>query len=152
LADNLSVSSALRTASAANALTRGASAVPKLAKGDAAEQFEAFVLQSFIQEMLPKEAEGVFGSGLSGDVWKSMLAEKLGAEVSERGGLGIADQIRGGGGTRARVESEALRISSGASSSLLDLIPDDHAGELASGVAPSTAGAMGVSMGSKGRY
>ena len=43
-------------------------------------QLEAFVLQTFIQSMLPKNATHVFGKGTAGEVWKSMLAEKLGHE------------------------------------------------------------------------
>ncbi len=31
------------------------------------------VLQTFIQNMLPKNTEGVYGEGLSGDMWKSMM-------------------------------------------------------------------------------
>jgi Rod binding domain-containing protein len=61
---------------------------------DAPKEFEAFFLQSVIQEMLPKDAEGVYGSGIAGDIWRSMLSEKLAFEVAERGGLGIADQVR----------------------------------------------------------
>lgn len=63
---------------------------------DAAQKFEAFVLQTFIQEMLPKEAEGVFGSGVSGDFWKSLMSEKMAEQVAERGNLGIADLVRKG--------------------------------------------------------
>jgi Rod binding domain-containing protein len=44
--------------------------------------------------MLPKDAEGVYGTGIAGDIWRSMLSEKLAFEVAERGGLGIADQVR----------------------------------------------------------
>ena len=62
---------------------------------DAAQKFEAFVLQTFIQEMMPKEAEGVFGSGVSGDFWRSLLAEKVAEQVAERDTLGIADMVRG---------------------------------------------------------
>jgi Rod binding domain-containing protein len=61
---------------------------------DVPKEFEAFVLQTFIQEMLPKDAEGVYGTGIAGDIWRSMLSEKLAFEVAERGGLGIADQVR----------------------------------------------------------
>ncbi len=64
---------------------------------DAAQKFEAFVLQTFIQEMMPKEAEGVFGSGVAGDFWRSLMAEKVAEQVAERGNLGIADLVRGGG-------------------------------------------------------
>lgn len=69
---------------------------------DAAQKFEAFVLQTFIQEMMPKEAEGVFGSGVSGDFWKSLMAEKIAEQVAERGNLGIADLVRGGDGPPIR--------------------------------------------------
>ncbi|HRN88920.1 rod-binding protein [Hyphomicrobium sp.] len=69
---------------------------------DAAQKFEAFVLQTFIQEMMPKEAEGVFGSGVAGDFWRSMMAEKMAEQVAERGELGIADLVRAGGAAPAR--------------------------------------------------
>jgi hypothetical protein len=61
--------------------------------GQAFAQLEAFVLQSFIQAMLPKNAPHVFGKGTAGDVWKSMLAEKLGAEIARSGQLGIAKRL-----------------------------------------------------------
>ncbi len=59
-------------------------------------KFEAFVMQSFIQEMMPETPESVFGSGISGDFWKSMMAEKIAEQVAERGNIGIADMIRNG--------------------------------------------------------
>ena len=63
---------------------------------DAAQKFEAFVLQSFIQEMMPESTEGVFGSGLAGDFWKSMMSEKIAEQVAERGSIGVADYVRAG--------------------------------------------------------
>ena len=36
--------------------------------------FEAMVLQTFIQTMLPKDAEAVYGKGMAGDMWKSMMS------------------------------------------------------------------------------
>lgn len=80
--------------SRANELGERAPHVRKTA--DAAQKFEAFVLQSFIQEMMPETPESVFGSGVSGDFWKSMMAEKIAEQVAERGSLGIADTIRAG--------------------------------------------------------
>ena len=67
-----------------------APAPPARGKPGAAREFEAFVMQSFIQEMLPKDANNVFGKGIAGDIWRSMLAEKLAYEVAARGDLGIA--------------------------------------------------------------
>jgi hypothetical protein len=56
-------------------------------------KFEAFVLQSFVEAMLPDDAEHVFGSGNAGAIWKSFLAEEIGKEIADAGGVGIADQI-----------------------------------------------------------
>lgn len=56
-------------------------------------RFESMVMQSFIQSMLPKEADAVYGSGMAGDMWQSLLAQQLGDAVAERGGIGIADSI-----------------------------------------------------------
>jgi peptidoglycan hydrolase FlgJ len=56
-------------------------------------RFEALVLQTFIQSMLPKDAESVYGKGLSGDMWQSMLAEKIAEQVTQRGGVGIAARL-----------------------------------------------------------
>jgi hypothetical protein len=56
-------------------------------------RFEAFVLQSFIETMLPSQAESVFGAGNTGAIWKSLLAEKLADQFARAGGIGIAEQL-----------------------------------------------------------
>lgn len=82
--------------------TATASRVPDAAPaaGDrqakALEGFEAMVLGTFIGSMLPEGAEDVYGSGTAGDVWKSMLAEKLGTQMARNGGIGIADRLLAG--------------------------------------------------------
>lgn len=53
-------------------------------------KFEAFVLQTFIEAMLPHDSAVNFGKGVAGDVWRSMLAEQLGSAVAKSGGVGIA--------------------------------------------------------------
>lgn len=60
---------------------------------DAFARFEAMVLQSFIQTMLPKDTESVYGGGMAGEMWQSLLAEQLGQTMARRGGIGIADRI-----------------------------------------------------------
>lgn len=65
-------------------------------KGPAPEafaKFEAMVLQTFLQSMLPTDTESVYGGGTAGEMWQAMLAEQLGAVMAERGGIGIADRI-----------------------------------------------------------
>jgi peptidoglycan hydrolase FlgJ len=63
---------------------------------DAFAQLEAFVLQSFIQTMLPKNSQTFFGKGTAGEVWKSMLAEKLGAQIASSNQLGLARRLAAG--------------------------------------------------------
>ncbi len=59
-------------------------------------QFESFVLQTFVQSMLPKNAANVFGKGSAGEFWRSMLAEKMGDELARSGQVGIARQLAAG--------------------------------------------------------
>lgn len=56
-------------------------------------KFEAFILQMFVESMLPKDATDVFGKGTAGTVWRSMLAEQIGNEMAKGNGLGIAKQL-----------------------------------------------------------
>jgi hypothetical protein len=56
-------------------------------------KFEAFVLQVFIESMLPQDASDVFGKGTAGTVWRSMLAEQIGNEIAKSNGIGIAKQL-----------------------------------------------------------
>lgn len=58
-------------------------------------KFEAMVLQSFLQSMLPQDNEAVYGEGLAGDMWRSFLANELGAKMAEAGGIGIAGRVLG---------------------------------------------------------
>jgi peptidoglycan hydrolase FlgJ len=56
-------------------------------------KFEAFVLQMFVESMLPKDAEQVFGKGSAGNIWRSMMAEQIGNEMAKGKGIGIAQQL-----------------------------------------------------------
>ncbi|MBF9235640.1 rod-binding protein [Microvirga alba] len=60
---------------------------------EAYQKFEAFILQSFIETMLPKDAENTFGKGTAGGVWKSMMAEQIGTQIAKAGGIGIAKKV-----------------------------------------------------------
>ena len=79
---------------ATGSLAAGATRAAK-APDDAStyKKFESMVLQTFIQNMLPKDAESVYGKGMSGDMWKSLMAGKMAEVMSERGGIGIANSL-----------------------------------------------------------
>lgn len=55
----------------------------------AAQKFEAFLLQSWLENLLPKEGGDAYGAGPGANVWRSMMAEQLGAQLARAGGLGL---------------------------------------------------------------
>jgi peptidoglycan hydrolase FlgJ len=73
----------------------GHAAIIKKADTDRAvfRKFEAFVLQTFVESMLPQDASEVFGKGTAGTIWRSMLAEQIGNEMAKGEGIGIARQL-----------------------------------------------------------
>jgi len=80
----------------------GGGAVPP-----AYRKFEAFVLQTFIEAMLPRGSAVNFGKGVAGDVWRSMLAEQLGSAVAKSGGVGIARFLAAAHPGEARFDPKA---------------------------------------------
>lgn len=63
------------------------------AASEAARKFEAFVIQSFLEIVLPKEDEGAYGQGAAGGVWRSMMAEQLGTQIAKAGGVGLQKML-----------------------------------------------------------
>ena len=55
--------------------------------------FEAMLLNSFVGQMLPKDSEAVFGQGMAGEMWKSMLADQVSRQIAKSGALGIGDRL-----------------------------------------------------------
>ncbi|MGE0849536.1 MAG: rod-binding protein [Hyphomicrobiaceae bacterium] len=112
------------TQTASRAVPRTAGKTP-----DAFAQLEAFVLQSFIQTMLPSSgsSQTFFGKGTAGEVWKSMLAEKLGAELARSGQVGLAKRLAAGrtvAGEAGSFSGAALGGISRTSPSLLSALTD----------------------------
>ncbi|WP_298356036.1 hypothetical protein [Rhodoblastus sp.] len=54
---------------------------------------ESMLLKSMIDEMLPKQASDVYGAGVAGDVWKSMLSEKIAEQIAKSGALKIGERL-----------------------------------------------------------
>jgi Rod binding domain-containing protein len=61
--------------------------------GKAKIQFEAMMLNSFVNELLPKDTGEVFGQGMAGDMWRSMLAEQVSTQIAKSGKLGLARRL-----------------------------------------------------------
>lgn len=81
-------------ASAADARARLAEAAGGPDKlRQAKTQFEAMMLNSFVGELLPKDSGEVFGQGMAGDMWRSMLAEQVSTQIAKSGKLGLARRL-----------------------------------------------------------
>ena len=82
-------------------------------------------MQSFIQTMLPKNSKSFFGKGTAGEVWKSMLAEKLGAQIAGSGQVGLAKRLAVGrsGALSVSLPAAALDGVPRMSSSLMSILP-----------------------------
>lgn len=61
----------------------------------AMRKFDAMVLGTFVEAMLPDDMAAVYGDGLAGDMWKSMLAQHLGENLAAQGGVSIASRYFG---------------------------------------------------------
>ena len=84
-------SSLLGGADARSRLAEAASGPEKLGKEKT--QFEAMMLNSFVSELLPKDTGEVFGQGMAGDMWRSMLAEQVSTQIAKSGKLGLARRL-----------------------------------------------------------
>jgi peptidoglycan hydrolase FlgJ len=56
-------------------------------------KFEASILQNFVNSMMPKDSEEVYGKGSAGEFWQSMMSEQIAEQISRQGGMGIAEQV-----------------------------------------------------------
>ena len=96
-----SLNQAAGVANAPSSLPGGADARSRLAEaasgpeklGKAKTQFEAMMLNSFVSELLPKDTREVFGQGMAGDMWRSMLAEQVSTQIAKSGKLGLARRL-----------------------------------------------------------
>jgi flagellar protein FlgJ len=73
--------------------SRSASTAPANAPMTPHQEFEAFVLRSFVETMLPDDASAAYGSGTAGEIWKGMKAEHIGNAMARSGGIGIAEKL-----------------------------------------------------------
>jgi peptidoglycan hydrolase FlgJ len=56
-------------------------------------EFEASILKSFVDAILPKNEADVYGQGTAGDIWKSMLADQVARQIAKSGAFGISKRL-----------------------------------------------------------
>jgi flagellar protein FlgJ len=91
-------SSAPEAGLAAEGLADARSRLATMAEGPdkaarAKVEFEATLINSFIGELLPKDAGSVFGEGSAGDMWRSMLSEQISEQIAKSGALGLSRRL-----------------------------------------------------------
>jgi Rod binding domain-containing protein len=74
---------------------REASTTPAAGSDDPLVKFEGMVLGSFIKSMLPEDTQTVYGGGMAGDMWRSLMADEMGTAIAQAGGVGIAQSLVG---------------------------------------------------------
>ena len=90
----LSSSGALPTGTLS--LLNGAASAPRLSPSRAVEtarEFESMFLRLLVEEMLPKEESGLYGSGAGAGIVRGLMAGGVGDALSKGGQLGIAPLI-----------------------------------------------------------
>jgi flagellar protein FlgJ len=60
------------------------------------KKLESLVLTEFIGEMLPKDTPSAYGKGFAGDMWRSLLAERVADQMAASGRVGIASRLFAG--------------------------------------------------------
>ena len=80
------------------------------------KKFEAFMLQSFVESMFAGDNQAVFGEGIAGDYWKSMMAEAVANKMADAGGIGVARMLEQQSAKKAK--SEAAAQAEGATSGI----------------------------------
>ncbi|WP_244467982.1 rod-binding protein [Nitratireductor soli] len=65
------------------------------ARPETETKFEAMILQNFLQSLLPEDTTSLYGEGMAGEMWRSMLAQQLSETLAAQGGLGIASRVLG---------------------------------------------------------
>ncbi len=97
-------------------------AVRRMRDGYAA--LEGVVLENMLDGMLGGSGSSVFGEGLAGEYWKSMMARAIASQVARRGGMGLAEALvrRAGGPDGPAGAASALGMSQRLERAFLDTL------------------------------
>ncbi len=69
------------------------------------KKFESFMLQSFVESMFTGDNQAVFGQGIAGDYWKSMMSEAVAKKMADAGGIGVAKMLEQQSAKKAKNEA-----------------------------------------------
>lgn len=72
----------------------GINNTPMTPENKASLELETLLLQQMMESMMPKGDSPVFGGGMAGSVWKSMLAEHVARNIASSGALDLSRVLR----------------------------------------------------------
>jgi peptidoglycan hydrolase FlgJ len=78
---------------------------------EVAQQFEATVLSAFVNEAMPKNS--YYGQGTAGEIWKSMLSDRIAHQLAKSGSLGIARRLFARGPLSEAASSDGVHAAIG---------------------------------------
>ncbi|KRE15746.1 hypothetical protein ASE63_16005 [Bosea sp. Root381] len=93
---------------------------PETKEAKTLQQFEAQVISTFIEQMMPEASANNYGSGTAGGVWRSMLSEQIAGQIAKAGGLGIREKVQAALAARNGAAPAASDDAVGAAAKLLD--------------------------------
>ena len=98
-----SFETALSAAAPAKPASAPAAPVAPVSRASKAQtKLESVILSEFIGEMLPKDTPSAYGQGYAGDMWRSMLAERVADQIAASGRLGLTSRLFGEHPTASR--------------------------------------------------
>ncbi|RYC32363.1 flagellar biosynthesis protein FlgJ [Lichenibacterium minor] len=83
------------------------------------QKFEAVLLQTFVQEILPKD-DKLFGDAASADAYRGMMAEQLANQLARSGRIGIARMIEKAHGPGSTASAAAHAVTGAAPAAAAD--------------------------------
>ena len=108
-------------------------APPPDAASRAKVEFEAMLINSFVGEMLPKDADAVFGQGTAGDIWRSMLSEQISRQIARSGALGLSRRLFATHDITRSASSQSARDAARAAETSANVLSASSAAEIANG-------------------
>ncbi len=72
---------------------QGGTVAPRAALRQAYAGLEGVLIANMLDGMMGSGRNGLFGGGLAGSYWKSMLAQSIATQVAQGGGLGIGASL-----------------------------------------------------------
>jgi flagellar protein FlgJ len=72
-------------------------------------ELEAFVLQQFVETILPHN-DSLYGGKIAGGMWRSMMAEQMARNIARGGGIGLARRLEAAAAAKAQASEKVSAL------------------------------------------